>query len=120
MRPILSGLLALAPLGLLAQTPPAEQPPPPVRLTLAEAVNRAREANPATLMAQARIEAAEALYEQAASSGLPTVYVAGGYDVTNHGGAAFGHILNQRAFSPTIDFNRVGTTDNLGLGLGAR
>ncbi len=117
MRHIPTLILALAPLLAAATT---DSPTKVVRITLAEAVTRAREANPATLMAQARIDAAEALYEQASASGSPTVYVAGGYEATNYGGAAFGHILNQRAFSPTIDFNNVGTTDNLGVALGAR
>jgi len=94
--------------------------PPPIAAqdtpwTLAAAVAEARAHSPEARMAAARIERAAALLGQAASPRLPQVKLTAGYTQTNNPMMAFGAILNQGAFSPTIDFNHPGQTDNFNL-----
>jgi outer membrane protein len=81
--------------------------------TLESAVEAARAGNPSAGLAAARLQAAEAAAAEARASAMPSLQLRASYSYTDQPGAAFGQILNQRAFSPTIDFNRPGQTDNL-------
>lgn len=81
--------------------------------TLDRAVATALEQNPDARLARARVEGARALVEQSRSAWMPQLSVASRYTVTNSPMMAFGSILNQRAFSNTIDFNQPGQIDNL-------
>lgn len=81
--------------------------------TLDQAVATALEHSPDARSARARLEAAQALVEQAGAAWLPQVTVSGRYTDTNSPMAAFGSILNQRAFSFALDFNHPGNVDNL-------
>ncbi len=83
--------------------------------TLDQALAAARQNNPDVRLARLRIEAAQAMEQQAGAGALPQVSVSGGYSASNRAMPAFGSILNQRAFNPTLDFNRPGTVDDLSL-----
>lgn len=102
MKPLFLLALLLAP-ALAAATP----------WTAAQAVDTALRNHPDTAIARARIAAAEAMIEQANAAWLPQVSLSGGYTQTNSPMAAFGSILNQRAFSFALDFNHPGRIDNL-------
>jgi outer membrane protein TolC len=80
--------------------------------SLDRAVATALAQSPDARMAQARIEGAQALVDQARSAWLPQLSVSGRYVETNNPMQAFGSILNQRAFNNTIDFNHPGRIDN--------
>ncbi len=81
--------------------------------TLSDAVKTALERSPDARTATHRVEAAQALVQQAGAAWRPQVSLQGRYTATNGAMPAFGSILNQRAFLPSIDFNRPGTVDNL-------
>lgn len=81
--------------------------------TLDRAVATALERNPDARSARARADGAQALVDQAQSAWQPQVTLSGRYTATNSPMVAFGSILNQRAFSPGLDFNRPGVIDNL-------
>jgi outer membrane protein TolC len=99
--------LTLAGLAAAAATVQAET------WTLDRAVATALERHPDARVAQARIEAAQALVMQAESAWRPQVSISGRYTDTNSPMMAFGSILNQRAFDFGLDFNRPGAIDNL-------
>lgn len=80
--------------------------------TLERAVTTALQQNPDARMAQARIDAAQAVVRQAQAAWLPQLMLSGRYTDTNNPMMGFGAILNQRAFHPGIDFNRPGQIDN--------
>ncbi len=81
--------------------------------TLDRAVATALERNPDARVARARVEAAQALVEQAGAAWLPQLMLSGRYTDTNSPMMAFGSILNQRAFNFGLDFNHPGRIDNL-------
>ncbi len=81
--------------------------------TLDRAVATALEHSPDARVAQARVEGAQSLVDQAGSAWLPQLSVSGRYTETNSPMMAFGSILNQRAFTPAIDFNHPGQIDDL-------
>lgn len=81
--------------------------------TLERAVATALEHSPDARLAQARIDGARSLVTQAQAASWPQLSVSGRYTDTNSPMMAFGSILNQRAFSSAIDFNRPGEIDNL-------
>lgn len=81
--------------------------------TLDRAVATVLEHSPDARLARARVDAAEALVDQARSAWLPQLKLTGGYTETNSPMMAFGSILNQRAFSYRLDFNHPGQIDNL-------
>jgi outer membrane protein len=87
----------------------------PTRLTIAEAVAEALQNNPSGRIARLRVAQAEAMVQQARSFALPLLRVEAAYQITDQPMMAFGSILNQQSFTPQIDFNRPGTTDNLRL-----
>lgn len=87
-------------------------------LTLEQAVQRAQERNPDAKIAAARIEEAAAGIRQADSAFWPHLQVSAGYQRTNNPMQAFGSILSQRAFTPDVNFNSPGDTDDLNLRAG--
>lgn len=81
--------------------------------TLDRAVATALERHPDARVARARVDAAQAMVDQAQSAWRPQVSLSGRYTDTNSPMMAFGSILNQRAFNFGLDFNRPGNIDNL-------
>ena len=81
--------------------------------TLDRAVATALAQSPDIKIARQRIEAAQAMIEQAGSAWMPQVMLQGRYTDTNNSMMAFASILNQRAFSSGLDFNHPGQIDNL-------
>jgi outer membrane protein TolC len=101
--------LALLALLLPAAVPPAGAEP----WTLERATATALEHSPDARIARARIDGAQSLVLQAGAAWWPQLSVSSRYTDTNSPMMAFGSILNQRAFSPAIDFNHPGQIDNL-------
>jgi outer membrane protein len=101
--------LGIAALLVAAAAPLRAQP-----WTVERAVGAALRGSPDAAIARARMEAADALVAQADSAWLPLLSIGGRYTDTNSPMAAFGSILNQRAFSFGLDFNHPGRIDNLG------
>lgn len=81
--------------------------------TLARAVETALEQSPDARIALARVEAAQAVSDQAHALSLPHLSLQGRYSGTNTPMLAFGSILNQGAFHPGIDFDNPGSVDTL-------
>jgi outer membrane protein TolC len=81
--------------------------------TLDRAVATAFAQSPDIKIARDRIEAAQAMIDQAGAASMPQVMLQGRYTDTNNPMMAFGSILNQRAFSSGLDFNHPGQIDNL-------
>ncbi len=87
----------------------------PATWHLDTAVHFALANSPDTHMAGSRMEAAAASSRQARSAFYPRLDLSSAYTATNNPMYSFGNILNQGAFSNTIDFNDPGRTDNLSL-----
>jgi outer membrane protein len=81
--------------------------------TLERALDRALQSNPDAHLAQQRIVAAQAGLEQANAAFWPRIQLQSSYTGTDNPMLAFGSILNQRAYSPTLNFNDVPTVDDL-------
>lgn len=104
-----------------AQEPPArgaeeaspENEMPTGPLSLSEAIDLALERNPDLQAAAEHIAEAEAQVGVVTSSFYPQVAARLGYARTDNPAQAFAMILNQRRFSPTLDFNDPGTTQNV-------
>ncbi len=103
------GILAVGLVG--AATAAAAEP-----WTLERALAQALTNSPDARLAQQRIRAAQAGLEQANAAVWPKLQFQSGYTRTDNPMYSFGNILNQRAFSPTIDFNNVPETDDLNVG----
>ncbi len=88
--------------------------------TARQAITFARQNNPDSQLAQQRIYQANALLQKATVNFYPQVELTGNYSQTNNPMYSFGNILNQGEFTPGIDFNDPGRTDNLELGLGVQ
>lgn len=83
--------------------------------TLARAVEFALTNSPDTRLAQQRMAAAQADLRAARAAFRPQLSFQSGYTRTDNPVAVFGTALNQRAFSPSLDFNDVPDADNLNL-----
>lgn len=83
--------------------------------TLERALERALSSNPDAALARARIDLARANLEQANSHFWPQLRFQSSYVRTDNPMQVFGSILNQRAYSSTLDFNDVPDTDNLNV-----
>ena len=83
--------------------------------TAENAVAFALSANPDSTIAQKRIEEAQAAALSAKATDYPVISVSSDYGQTNNPMYSFGNILNQGAFTTSIDFNDPGRTDNLQL-----
>lgn len=83
--------------------------------TVEEAVRFAIANSPDSAITRQRIATAQATVNQASSTFYPNLDVSASYGQTNNPMYSFGNILNQGAFTPGIDFNDPGRTDNLNL-----
>jgi outer membrane protein TolC len=81
--------------------------------TLERALEQALGHNPDALLARQRIAAAEAGLDQANAAFWPRLQAQSSYIRTDNPMMAFGNILNQKAFSPSLDFNDVPDTDDV-------
>lgn len=85
----------------------------PAVWTAREAVNFARTNSPDSRSTRQRIQAAQAMVQQARSAFYPQVGISTQYSQTDNPMYSFGNILNQGAFDQSIDFNNPGRTDDL-------
>lgn len=99
-------LIPFAALAVASTLPAAES------LTLSQAIARALADSPDARIAASRIDASEAMLMQARAAFQPQVKVQTGYILTNQPVNVFGIALNQRSFSPSLDFNNVPDADN--------
>lgn len=83
--------------------------------TLERALDYALTHNPDARIAQQRIFAAQAGLEQANSAFWPRLQFQSSYTRTDNPMQVFGSILNQRAYSSSLDFNDVPDVDNLNV-----
>jgi len=83
--------------------------------TLDRAISCALTNSPDARIAQKRIDAARACMEQANSAFWPQLQMQSSYTRTDNPMMTFGSILNQRAFSPSLNFNDVPDVDNLNV-----
>lgn len=83
--------------------------------TLERAIHHALTNSPDARIAQQRIAAARAGIDQANSALWPRLQLQAGYTRTDNPMLVFGSILNQRSFSPSLDFNDVPDVDNLNV-----
>jgi len=81
--------------------------------SLERALDQALSHNPDARLARYRIAAAEAGLEQANAAFWPRLQFQSSYTRTDNPMMVFGSILNQRAFSDSLDFNDVPDTDDL-------
>ena len=107
MKAVTTSLLAL---GAAVLTASATEP-----WTLERALGFARTNSPDARIALHRVAAGQAGIEQATSALWPRLSFQSGYTRTDNPMLGFGHILNQRAYSASIDFNDVPDTDNLNV-----
>jgi outer membrane protein TolC len=94
-------------------TPGRAEEAPPAIWTVREAVRFALQNSPDSQIGRQRIESAQAAIVLEKSAFYPQVNLIAQYGQTNTPMYSFGNILNQREFSPEINFNRPGRTDNL-------
>ncbi len=80
--------------------------------TLERALQQALAGSPEARLARQRIVAAQATLEQANAAFWPRVQLQSSYGATDNPMLAFGNILNQRAFSQSLNFNDVPTVDD--------
>lgn len=117
MKPKLSRILLPAAACLLAGLLPSlaqpAAPGPETAWTLEQAIGTALTNNPSARIASHRLRAARAIVEQADSALWPKLQFESSYTRTDNPMMVFGSILNQRAFSPALDFNDVPEVDNL-------
>jgi len=83
--------------------------------TLREAVRFALANSPDSEITRQRISAAQADVSKANSAFYPQLDLSASYGQTDNPMYSFGNILNQGAFTPDIDFNDPGRTDNLNM-----
>jgi outer membrane protein len=81
--------------------------------TLERALDQALNHNPDARLARQRIAAAQAGLEQANAAFWPRLQFQSSYTRTDNPMMVFGSILNQRAYSSSLDFNDVPDVDNL-------
>jgi outer membrane protein len=81
--------------------------------TLERALHQALTSNPDARLAQQRIIAAQAGLDQANSAFWPRLQFQSSYTGTDNPMLAFGSILNQRAYSSSLNFNDVPSVDDL-------
>ena len=81
--------------------------------TLERALRQALSTNPDARLAQQRIVAAQAGLDQANSAFWPRLQFQSSYTGSDNPMLAFGSILNQRAYSSSLNFNDVPSVDDL-------
>jgi outer membrane protein TolC len=92
-----------------------EQTELPASWTVREAVAFALRNNPDTMIAKQRLGGARAAVDLARVGYYPRFDIGAEYAQTDNPMYSFGNILNQGVFSPEINFNDPGRTDNLRL-----
>ena len=80
--------------------------------TLERALQQALAGNPDARLAQQRIVAAQAALDQANAAFWPRLQAQSSYSASDNPMMAFGSILNQRSYSPSLNFNDVPTVDD--------
>ena len=83
--------------------------------TFEQALRFAATNSPDARIAAQRIASAEASMRQADAAWWPTVRAGASYGYTDNPMRAFGAILNQQEFSPSLNFNDVPGVDNLNV-----
>src|SRR5215831_18981602 len=81
--------------------------------TLEDCLQQTLTNNPSSLLARNRIAAAQAGLEQANAAFWPRLQFQSSYTRTDNPMLVFGSVLNQRAYSSSLDFNDVPDVDNL-------
>src|SRR5512144_147822 len=81
--------------------------------TLERALQQALSGNPDARLAQQRIVAAQAGLDQANAAFWPRLQFQSSYTGSDNPMLVFGSILNQRAYSTSLDFNDVPSVDDL-------
>lgn len=104
---------------IMAQVSFGESTPPEV-WTVKNSVAFAITHSPDSRVALQRMEMARASVAQARAGYYPTVDISAQYGQTNNPMYSFGNILNQSSFTPSIDFNDPGRTDDLNLRAGMK
>ena len=104
----LATLLTLIPACWMT-TAPAET------LGLAQVVEETARSNPDAVIAESRIAEARAMLAAAGAAFQPRVSIESSYMITNQPVSVFGSVLNQEAYSNSLDFNNVPDTDNFNL-----
>ncbi|MEN8199281.1 MAG: TolC family protein [Thermodesulfobacteriota bacterium] len=112
---VLCLLFLLHPVALLAS--PAALEPPEV-WTARNSVTFALANSPDSQVARQRMEMAGAAVQEARVGYFPNVDLSAQYGQTNNPMYSFGNILNQGSFTPSIDFNDPGRTDDFNLRAG--
>jgi len=92
-----------------------DKPTPPAVWTVREAVGFALDNSPDVRITLERIKGARAAIVAAQSAYYPRIGLSAGYNRTNNPMYSFGNILNQGQFTPDIDFNQPGISDDLNL-----
>lgn len=105
MKPLLKMLVLF--LGVLLTR--AEQ------WSLPDALGFARTNAPDARIARQRIHAAQAVLQQANAAFWPRVQLQSSYTRTDNPVSVFGTALNQRSYTPALDFNNVPDADNLNV-----
>jgi outer membrane protein TolC len=88
-------------------------------LDLATTLRQVQERNPEITIARQRVAEAQAQLAQTAAAWQPRLSLDAGYSYMDQPLAAFAAILNQEAFTPSIDFNDTPEADDLSLSLNA-
>src|SRR5262249_3418475 len=83
--------------------------------TLEQALQQALAHNPDAELARQRVAAAQAGLDQANAAFWPRLQFQSSYTRTDNPMTAFGSILNQRAYSSSLNFNDVPETDDLNV-----
>jgi outer membrane protein len=83
--------------------------------TLPQAINHALTNSPDARLAQQRIFAAQAGLRQANAAFSPQLQFQSSYTRTDNPMMVFGSILNQRSYSPGLDFNHVPDVDDMNV-----
>src|SRR6185369_7425162 len=107
MRRLRGFIFLLAALAVRHEVPGAET------WTLEHALDHALAHNPDVRLARQRIAAAQAGLDQANAAFWPRLQFQSSYTRTDNPMLVFGSILNQRAYSSTLDFNDVPDIDDL-------
>jgi outer membrane protein TolC len=84
------------------------------------AISFALSHNPDSQIAAQRLSEARAMLDKALAGDYPQVILSSSYTWTDNPLYSFGNIINQAAITPSTDFNKPGSSDNLNLKAEAR
>lgn len=97
---------------------PADPVRPDGPLSIEAAIQLALQNNPDVLVAEERVNEARAAIDEASSYYWPVLQLLERFTQTDTPSQAFSHILDQRRFDSTLDFNDPGVTSNVRTGVG--